>query len=128
MYLSAVFAAAFVVLTFVFWVLFSAGPLAEDDSPVSVDGSSVDGSDEEIAPYYHDPEQLPEDIPFRPILIRNEISPRTLQNWLMREQVREGRQYLENRIHQIGEVRANRIREWANGNRVIPKPSADDEV
>ena len=60
----------------------------------------------------YDPEGLPDDIPHRKILVRNQITPRKLIDRLVNETV-SGKEAFYEDISQIGEVRGGEIREWA---------------
>jgi len=69
-------------------------------------------SEDEISGGAYDPEGLPDNIPHRKILVRNQITPRKLIDRLVNETV-SGKDAFYEDISQIGEVRGGEIREWA---------------
>jgi|APHM01.1.fsa_nt_gi hypothetical protein len=125
---TAILGAIFTTVVAVFiFVMLRSEPVEEaPDSQTSGTPDSAEDDIERGRRNTDDPEALPEDIPHRAILIRNQITPGTLQNWLMRENLNNNRTYLENRIDQIGSHRAENIRSWADENHIIPQ--VDEEA
>jgi hypothetical protein len=84
---------------------------ASEATPEDVPSEDKPPEDESSGGVY-DPEGLPDDIPHRKILVRNQITPRKLIDRLVSETV-SGKDAFYEDINQIGEVRGGEIREWA---------------
>lgn len=85
--------------------------MASDADPEKVPSEDTPSEDESSGGAY-DPEGLPDNIPYRKILVRNQITPRKLIDRLVNETV-SGKDAFYEDINQIGEVRGGEIREWA---------------